>query len=268
MSYKIYAKKGRKVMPIKVEEKHIYSHVQNDNDLTLKVFKPVANVPVVNVRGYGVSSANVHILHTTDNTVITQGPAENQRIGNKVNIKSISLTFKLYFNSPTLIANFSHGEMMNTWFNFRLMVVKFKDAKTSTDIAQWFRESYIYYSLRAVSDGNYPVQSNWMDKLRESTPYTGSFKILYDKKFTLNKVKSVRQKNILIPFNGQVNFENTYNRPTDNQTFNHIYTILITPSSNRTDMDPVSADKCTSLADDSANLFYYNANIKTIYYDV
>lgn len=269
MSYKIYAKKGNKVMPIKIEEKHIYKHIVDGDEVAIPVYKPNTATQDTTV-GYGVNSGNIKMIHNTNFISVSQGTGEEQRIGNKINIKSLSVTLYVRFNSSVLISTFSHGQLIDTYFNFRIMTVKFDQVNlTPTDIARWYRESYIYYRTVNISLGDkYPYQSNWMDKLRESTPWTGSFKILFDKKFKLKKSKSVKQISFKLPISGQVNFDNTSNRPTENQKLSNIYTFIIGPSNVYLDMDAVSTDKCVVLGTDSATLFYINANIKTIYYDI
>lgn len=269
-AYKIYAKKGKKIMPIKIEEKHIYAHTFTINsELQINIFKPVASTTADYVVGYGVNQNNIKILHNSNNLQITQGTTEDQRIGNKINVKSIIISLYIRFNSERLIAAYSHGELIDMFFNFRIMTVKFDETMTNADIARWYRESFIYYRTVSISGGaEYPFQSNWMDKLRESTPWTGSFKILYDKKFKIKKSKSVKQMNVLVPLSGYINFDNTSNRPTDGQKFSNTYTFLITPANVFLDMDAVSTDKSQNMATDNTLLFYANANIKTIYYDV
>lgn len=269
-SYKIYAKKGRKVMPIKIEQKHIYSHTFTTNsESQLYVYKPVSTNTEDNTVGYGINQNNIKVLYNTNTLTLSQGVGESQRVGNKVNIKRVAITLYVRFNSERLIAAFSHGQMIDTFFNFRIMTVHFKDLMTTNDIAKWYRETFIYYRTVSISGGtSYPYQSNWMDKLRESTPYTGSFKILFDKKFQIKKSKSVKQLNIKVPISGNVNFDNTTNRPTDNQEFNNTYTFLIGPSNVYLDMDAISTDKCLNMANDSELLFYLQSNIKITYYDV
>lgn len=268
-NYKIYAKSGGKVMPIKIEPKHFYTHSIVNDELPIYVYKPVYNQNEENTVGLGVSKYNTYLIYNTNNIYIPQGTSEDQRVGNKVNIKSIAITLYIYFNSTPLIANFSHGQMIDTWFNFRIMSVKFDQQMTTTDLAQWYRDTFIYYRTVSVSGGDkYPFQSNYMDKLRESTPWTGSFNILYDKKIKMTKFNSALQLSFSIPFSGNVNFDNTNNKPTDNQGINNIYTFIIGPSNVFLDMDPVSADKCLVLGTGESNLFYYNSNIKLIYYDV
>lgn len=269
-TFKIYAKKGAKVMPIKIEEKHLYQHaVSVDTEGSLNVFMPDSTASSDIVVGYGVNNQNIAVLHNSNNLTISQGTAEDQRVGNKINIKSISLTLYVRFETANLIAYFSHGQMIDTYFNFRLMSVRFNEPMSTTELARWFRQTFIYYRHVSISGGEkYPFQSNWMDKLRESTPWTGSFSILYDKKFQLKKSKSVKQMNINIPLSGNVNFDNTSNKPTDNQQFCNVYTFLIGPSNVYLDMDAVSTDKCLNLAVPYRTLFDFQANVKTIYYDV
>lgn len=269
-AFKIYAKKGNKTMSIKIEEKHVYTHTFTSNsELAINVYKPNASTTADYVTGYGVNSNNIKVLHNSNNLTLQQGTAEDQRVGNKVNVKSISISLYIRFNTERLIAAFSHGQMIDTFFNFRVMTVRFNDPVSSADIARWYRESFIYYRTVSISGGDeYPYQSNWMDKLRESTEWTGSFEILYDKKFKIKKSKSVKQMNILVPLNGYVNFDNVSNKPTAGQKFNNVYTFLITPSNIFLDMDAVSSDKSQNMATDYTLLFYANANVKTIYYDM
>lgn len=264
-SYKIYAKKGKKVMPIKIEQKHIYQNVQTN----ISVYKPlVSTVTSAYVRGYGVNPGTVYTIHNSNNVYIPQGTGEENRVGNKVNIKSIAITMNVNFVPRALIDSFGHGQNIDTCFRFRLMTVKFEQQMTATDISTWFRQSHIYFYNEQAQDGNYPVVNNWAKKLRESTPWTGQFSILMDKKFTLTKFKSFKQIVANVPVKGQVNFDNITSKPTSNQYFSNIYTFLISPSYNKGDMDPISVDKADSLSDDSIQLFQAKSNVKIIYYDV
>lgn len=271
-SYKIYAKKGKKVMPIKIEEKHEYGYsVTSTTEGNILVAKQDAMVTSGsgNANGYGVNAANIQILHNSNNIYIPQGTGENMRIGNKVNIKSINLTMYLHANTQAFINNYYDNQrvMCPFRFNFRIMTIKFDRQMSRVDLSRWFRESYIYYRLVSISGEDYPYQSNWMNKLRESTPWTGSFKILMDKKFQLTDTHSNTQMSITIPIKGQVNFDNTSNNPTNNQFVSNIYTFIIGPANNDLDMDLLSCDQTNTIFP-SANMWNYQCNIKTIYYDV
>lgn len=272
-SYKIYAKKGKKVMPIKIEEKHRYDHaVTVSTEEGIKVGKQDSTVAVDsgNPNGYGINNANIYLLHNSNNLYIKQGTAEDERIGNKVNIKSIVMTLYIHSNPQTFINNYYDAQrvMCPFRFNFRVMTVKFENQMSRTDISRWFRETYIYYRTVSITGGvSFPYQSNWMDKLRESTPWTGQFKILFSKKFQITDTHSQTQLNITIPIKGQVNFDNTSNNPTSNQYTSNIYTFLIGPSNNDLDMDMLSCDQTQTITP-SATMWFYQANIKTIYYDM
>lgn len=261
-------------MPIKIEEKHIYQHAAANQDLYISVMKSVTDPTFAQYyRGYAPTDANCKLLHNTNTITINQGTGEDQRIGNKVNIKSVSLVLNLHMEPTALINNFGHSELVDMKFHFRLMCVKFNSPLDTTGeaekFADWYRNTFIYYRTVSVTGGaKMPVQSNWMDKIRNSSEYTGSFKILYDKKFSLSKFKTVKQKQINLPINGNATFDNDNNRLTQNQKLSNIYTFLIGPSNNWLDMDAISTDKTEHLGTGYANLFIYNANIKTIYYDV
>ena len=261
-------------MPIKIEEKHVYQHVSVNNDVYLSVFKSnLAPSYAEFYTGYAPNASTCKLLHTTNNITIQQGTAEDQRVGNKVNIKSVSLVFNLHINPAQLINNFGHSELVDMKFHFRIMTVKFNTPLTAgnedTEFADWFRETFIYYrTVSSTGGAKMPVQSNWMDKIRNSGKYTGAFKIIYDKKFSLSKFKTVKQKQIILPIKGNATFDNGTNELTDNQALSNIYTYLIGPSNNWLDMDAISSDKIESLSTSSSALFIYNANIKTIYYDI
>lgn len=272
-SYKIYAKQGNKTMPIKIEEKHTYGHlttVNTEGGIVVGKQDSLVAQDSGNPNGYGVNNANIKILHNSNNIRIVQGTAEDQRIGNKVNIKSVAITMYIHPNTQTFINNYYDVQrvMCPFRFNFRIMTVKFEQQMTTTDIATWYRQTYIY--LRSVSITNstqFPYQSNWMDKLRESTPWTGQFEILLDKKFQLTDLHSQTQMNITVPITGQVNFDNTSNNPTANQYVSNIYTFLISPANNDLDMDMLSCDQTNTITP-SATMWNYQGNIKVIYYDV
>lgn len=272
-SYKIYAKKGKKVMPIKIEEKHIYGHtmtVSTEGGIIVGKQDSTVAQDSGNPNGYGVNNANIKIIHNSNNMRIVQGTAEDQRIGNKVNVKSINLTMYIHANHQTFINNYYDVQrvMCPFKFNFRLMTVKFKKQMTTTDIADWYRESYIYLRTVSITGGvSFPYQSNWMKKLRESTPWTGQFEILMDKKFQLTYQHSNTLMSITLPIKGQVNFSNTSQNPTENQAISNIYTFLISPANNDLDMDSLSADQTQTITP-SATMWNYQCNIKTIYYDV
>lgn len=271
-TYKIYAKKGKKTMPIKLEKKHIYYN----GSTSFYLYKPKnAGDPGVtdanSSRGYCVTDGNLEMLYTTNDTTISQGNHEDQRIGNKVNIKGVNLTIGINLNGANLISKLSHGEFIDFSTHWRIMVVKFKKALADAekDLAEWYRDTYIYYN--AISQSPFiPNQSNWMDKKRDSTKWTGQFTILKDKKFVMGKSHTTAQFEFNIGFNKDVNFENTNNNPTADQSFSNIYFFVISPSNNYFDVDQISQDKLRLLPAENAQFEFAIAryNIKTIYYDM
>lgn len=281
-SYKIYAKKGKKTMPIKVESKHIY---HNSTQYDMYVYRPVPDATTDNeLKGYNITGYNINRLFDTDNNItISQGNREDQRQGNKINIKGVNCTIAISMDPDVLVNSFSHGDNVDLEFKFRIMAVRFNSddklkqtdggvARTINDgLAEWFRDTYIYYNQAGTTSGGHLInQSVWMDKMRDSTKWTGSFKIMKDKKFTLSRAHTSTQFNFNLGFNREVNFENTTNKPTLNQRFNHIYIFIITPSNYRFDMDTTSYAKAKTITQQQQglSLFHSWSNVKIIYYDI
>lgn len=265
-NYYITAHNKSRKINIPLEEKHKYFQ-QGASETSIQVFK--IDSTAAPYHGYTVTKDNIHIIFNTNNLSISQGTGEDQRVGNKIALKSIDLTTYVYLLGNSIINKFSHSEAITTTFNFRIMCVKFEELMTTTDLADWYQKTYIYYFNVPVANAQYiPFQSNWMDKLRESTPYTGAFKILYDKKFTLGKNHTVTQMNINLPIKGNINFDNTSNRPTDNQEINNTYCFIIGPSNIFLDCDCISQDKMMQSSFTDTGLAYINTNIKVKYYDM
>lgn len=266
-NYYITAHNKSKKINIPLEEKHKYFNQASGGETGIQIHK--TEISINTVHGYTVTKDNIHIIFNTNNLSISQGTEENQRIGNKIALKSIDLTTFIYLSGNSIINKFSHSEAITTTFNFRIMCVKFDQIMTTTDLANWYQQTYIYYyNVGVTGGGTMPFQSNWMDKLRESTPWTGAFKILYDKKFTLGKNHTTSQMNISLPIKGNINFDNTSNRPTDNQEINNTYTFIIGPSNNYLDCDCISQDKMQQSTFTSTVLAFMNTNIKVKYYDM
>lgn len=257
-------------MPIKLEKKHIYYN----GNTSFYLYRPIGTTEGAtnadSSRGYCVTTGNVELLYDTSlNTLIQQGTKEDQRIGNKINIKGVNMTISLNLSGSNIISNLSHGEFIDFVLNWRIMAVKFKQPLTDpeTDLAEWYRDTFIYYNLHSVNP-QIPIQSNWMDKLRDSTKWTGQFKILKDKKFVMGKRHTVTQFNFDLGFNKNVNFDNTSNTPTTDQPFSNIYIFMISPSCNFLDVDQISQDKLRLLGYAQTEIARARWNVKTIYYDM
>lgn len=268
MTYKITARKGSKKMNIKLESKHKYYNVGT----TFYLYKPDKTQTNIDAcRGYQPTTGNVEMLWDSNNyLILPQGTGEDQRIGNKVNVKGVNCVVDINLNGGNIATYLSHGELIDFKTKWRIMAVKFKNKLNDpeTDLARWFRETYIYTNIAVGTVINPQFQSVHLDKLRDSTPWTGSFRILADKKFKLGKMKTNKTFNFNIPINTDVNFENTTNKPTDSQKFSNIYIFIISPSNNWTDVDAITARQLANLGTAQIEIGGCNMNIKTIYYDM
>lgn len=266
MAY-IYARtKTGKGFKMGVEDKHTY---YNFPDYYIYVDKTPSEPALASMSTLNPYCANDHktvAFNITNNFTVPQGTEENQRVGNKIFLKFIDLTYYISLRGEPYIASFSHGQAIDTYYRLRVMVVQFDETKTEAQIAEWFRSTYTYFRNQAIYQNTVPVQSVHTAKLRESTPYTGTFRILYDKKTCLKKNKTVKMSTIRIPVKQNVNFENATNHPTPD-SMKHIYLIVIGPCCNELDMDAISFDQTKSLTGDIA-LFNTACVSKFEYYDL
>lgn len=266
MAY-IYARtKSGKGFKLGVEDKHIYHNYQDYYIYVNKNPGNDAQVTLDSLNPYCINPLKFVSFDITHNFVLPQGTDENERIGNKVFLKFIDLTYYISLRGEAYINNFSHGQAIDSYYRFRVMVVQFDDYMTETNIADWFRTTYTYFRTKAVYQNNLPLQSVHTAKLRESTPYTGTFKILYDKKTCLKKNKTVKMSTIRLPIKMNVNFENTNNKPTD-ESMKNIHLLVIGPCYNELDMDAVSNDQTKALTSD-VPLFNTACVSKFEYYDL
>lgn len=269
MAY-LYARnnKTHRKIKIDIEDKHkYYNHLQSP---ALNVYKENSNDSMG--PGYHPIPNNFVSINLSDKVAIEQGSAEDERIGNKVFMKYFNITYGIHLYGASLITNFPHGTITNLNFKFRVMVVKFDQAMSTTDLSNWFNDTYTYFNLINVSGGNQvPLVSNQWDRLRESTKWTGSFKIMYDKKIALTNTKSTRLKSVNIPICQNVNF--SYNNSdgrsymTD-ENLQNIYFFIITPSCVRYDMDAISQDGIDRSSTGTSTIGYANFCMKYEYYDI
>lgn len=274
----VKSKKSAKTHAIAVEDKHIYQKSWSlaTADAPMYLNKENTTAPTIdNTRGLTVSFDNIVPLFNSNSIMFNRGTGSDNFIGDKVYIKSINLTIDCYLDGANMIASFTHGQAIDIKMNFRLMAVQFPDANFavsgSSDIqdtvSNWFRTNYIYYRLVNTGGGKQtPFQSNWMNKMRESTAYTGKFKILYDKKFTMGKDCTSHQFELSLPIAGNLTF-NSSNIPT-NDLLKDIAVFIITPSNNYLDVDCITSDQLTRLSGDKIVAGYANCNTKIKYYDV
>lgn len=76
----------------------------------------------------------------------------------------------------------------------------------------WFKQTYI-------QTGTFNMHSNRQQVLRESTAYTGQFKILYDKVIHLDLKHPIYHGNVSIPYIRHINFDGQGSEPTNKLLF-------------------------------------------------
>lgn len=254
------SKFGKK-FKISVEDKHKYF---NFTEQPIRINKLDANK--VDDNGLCIGASTLARFQLSDNITISQGTAEDQRIGNKIFMKFIHWTIDLHLDGLSLINNFPHGTIADLYARFRIMVVKFQKAMTEQDLVDWFKATYIYFNL--AGSGNISIkQSVHQTKLRESTPFTGKFKIMYDKKIKMGRKKNVKMCNIPIRINQNLNFENTNNTSTD-ESFKYIYGLVIGPCCNDLDLDSISAEYASRFSTPYQDFAKVGGVIKYEYYDM
>lgn len=248
---------------ISVEDKHKY-HNYADQTISLNKIRNTT----ADDNGWCIGQNCLGRFELSDVVTIHQGTSEEQRIGNKVFMKFLHWTYSICLDSGSYISNLSHGQNIDTYFRFRIMVVKFDKAMTEQDICDWFKATYIYFNtVNLTPSGTTIQQSVHQTKLRESTDYTGKFKILYDKKIKLGKKKTVKMANVPIKIKQNLNFDNTNNTCTD-AAFKYIYGLVIGPCYNQLDTDTITADKSFHFSTDFVSLAHVNGVLKYEYYDI
>lgn len=263
MAY-LYAKsKYGKRFAVSVEDKHRY---YNGDEKSIPVYKE--NDQSAEGPGFCPFSSNFTIYNIGSNMKIPQGNDENQRVGNKVYLKFADITYGIYMQGDVLTNTFPHGTINDLFMRCRVMLVKFDDVMTSGDLANWFQDTYTYFRTVGVAGGgNKPLQSVHWDKMRESTKWTGTFKIIYDKKITLTRSKCMKLKTIHWVINRNTTYENTYNDITD-EDLKNVYLLFIGPSCIRYDLDAISRDRVNAWNTNYTNPLKVNMCMKYEYYDI
>lgn len=262
MSYYIKAYKGPKQISIPVEEKHKYF---NYNGSTLYNTETQLNFyDNSGTQQYKVEIDKFKIIHNSNNFTLTTGAGASDIIGDKVQVKDIDYTIYLRLNIDKFINDIPHGYLQRLWVNFRIMTVHFDQSMGQADLSNWFKRVFIHYNT--FDNATYQwAQSCHQDMLTESNPYTGKFKILYDKKIKLTYDKGVKQIHYKLTPNMNVTFDNTSN-PT-NSDFRNTYTFIIAPIAYHLDMDGTTYHyvKNFTISDTMA---YASFNIKYTFYDL
>ena len=337
MTYYITAhKKGNKLhMPI--EEKHIYMthkpvktfasvdgwYLRSGFTLDLPKFdtsvidtnintqgystrNTSVNPDAINLNGVNVTGDKIIRVYTPYTFTIDKGDGSNERIGDKVFIKSVKLMFNINFNyykymqyisqyaadvntittevadqatQNTVRTYLNTRNNMDSFFKLRFMLVKFDEldqgyvSTLNDNIAKWFNSTFVpslYAPPSTSSNIAIPFVSNQAKMLRESTPYTGKFKILKDMMITIGNKDP--QKHIEIDLEPKMNItfnpDNSTSRAgfVSNSDWTNVIGFFILPSYYQEDMDLVSFNQINKEA--LTNFITMDENIKITYYDL
>lgn len=179
---------------------------------------------------------------------------------------------------------------MNTkqFAKFRVMIVRFDDLSDTQSkeetalkifIRDWFNTIFVPLAIvphnpiedldgySGVKHLDIPVVSNQSKMLRESTQYTGSFKILYDEMIELNQHDFSKHIKINLEPKTNLTFKDSDNNPTT-EYFNNVFGFIIPPTYYKTDMDIETYDELLNLPSSSTNIAEFTTNIKFTYYDI
>lgn len=230
---------------IHIEDKHTY------NSFNIPIFGARFDNNAINVNND--FNNNRPLIQYIAPTYPVTGTDENNRIGRKINSTSLITEgfIKLYntidnnnvntiydvytyHNSDEFTALASQVTPQQAPYNtnesnldvsIRHMIVEFNNDTLSQNelreyIYNWFISLYIY-------TGTYNLSSNRMQVMRESTGYSGDFKILYDKVHHLTLRNPIVHYKEIIPYKRVMNFDGTGSgAPTGKQ----VYEIFIGPS--------------------------------------
>lgn len=267
MSYRVLAYKGNKVISIPLEEKHkYYNYTATSNGENSISFYPNTGNGINQI---AVKPDKFRIIHDSNVFTLAKGTGDQDRVGSKVALKCIDITFYVRLSIDTFINYIPHGELADLSLNMRLLTVHFDDTMSPTLLADWFNKTYIYYYNFATLTPNEQSQSCHQDMLRESSEYTGKFKILHDLKFKLDKNHTIIQGHYQLKPNMNLTFDDSDNSVV-NDDFINTYTFLIAPIDYRLDTDATTYNYLsTSQNFNVSRVFaYYGYNVKYTFYDL
>lgn len=292
MSYYVKAYKGKSKLNIPVEEKHKYyttngnhyyydlNTIDDSTNLSLIMYQAGMSTGA-GYQAYYDSNLNRNCMVLWNGNTqlsVSKGTGEDQRIGNKIYMKSIQMLINIqlkqpalkFFNSATfdaskfssvigtdyyLFQDILSGEAITpAKFKFRLMLVRFEDTNFQDNaINDWFNGSYVpqFYVGNNLIDAEGAV-TNQSKMLRESTVYTGKFNILYDKSFTLNSKKG--HKFIKFDWNIKENITLNENNAPTNDDFKGLRLLLFGPALMTNDINGVAFSKMAEFWEKTAGL--------------
>lgn len=264
MSYRILAHKGSKSLSIPVEEKHKYyqqgtTSSYPSGDLYIRTYPSTSSENV-----YCIQSDKISSFWNTNMFFTQSGSSVNQRIGDKVMFNKVDCTLAIRVNHEAIEGDGQDYANLYPYFiNMRFMIVHFDKSMTQSDIANWFKETYIYYNQ--ISANNYR-QSCHQYMLRESCPYTGKFKILHDEKFKLTRDNPVKQMKVSLSPNMDLTFDSS--GFVTNDDFNNTYFILFGPIDYSIDCSTYLGNWLLNSSSKNYDLINFTYNVKATYYDL
>lgn len=264
MAYFVKARKGSRTIDIPVEEKHKYynrgvSTAYPQGDLYIRTY-PSTSV----ANSYSIQSDKLSVFHTTNDFSLGGGTDSDDRIGDKVMVNKIDCTLAVRVNNQVIEGDGQdYANLYPFYINLRLMVVHFDQARTPADIAAWFKYTYIYYN--DLGSNNFR-QSCHQSMLRESSQYTGKFKILHDEKFKLSRDYSVRQFKVTLTPNMDLTFDSSNYVTNDN--FKNTYFFLLGPIDYSIDCSTYLGNWLLNSSGKTYDLVNFTYNLKYTYYDL
>lgn len=250
---------------------------------------------------------------TNDPWKWTQGSGPQDAIGDKIMVKSVNfhfefslrkdafiyspeadLTFEAGHNqttqNPIMINDSQSNESFqaiknNSWRrDYRLQVIHFEQDLPASQylqafVAKWFSTTYVPQKYETGGGsawdeyGYTRLMSNKVEMLRESTPYTGKFKKIYETSFSLNQNKTYQIIDFQLDPKKQVNLVPDSNEKLNisNDWWLNTVVILWQPMNYDMDMDPLSAGALKTINSSSYSAFTIGditKSIKLTYYDV
>lgn len=245
-----------------------------------------------------------------------QGSGAQEVIGDKIMIKSVNFHYEFTLNekpflyTPSADLDFEAGHNQTTqnpiiindsatnesfqaiknqsWRrDYRLQVIHFEQDLPTTNsgikefLAKWFSCTYVpqrIYNSPDWDDWGYTsMMSNKVQMLRESTPYTGKFKIIKDIQFSLSDTKPYQIIDFQLDPKKQVNLVPNEVNGIDyleisNDWWLNTLVVLWNPMNYDIDMDPLSGQALKNIEYTSGYTNFeigkITYSIKLTYYDV
>lgn len=316
MSYTIKAYKKGSKLSIPVEDKHKYDTQAQAHDyytfeptvpqIRLSLIPYTAAFSNLGANGYGavwnINKHNLEVLWGGDLFGTTAGTSVEQRIGNKIYLKDMTMLINIYMTESAKrffnceYVNYTDintdGVSLNGFtnhlkeegetpckFKFRMMLVKFDEITDQAYIADWFNTIYVpqYY---AGTGTTMPAVTNQSRMLRESTDYTGKYDILWDRAFSINSKKGHKFINFNWSFKRNLTADSTTGGVTDDD-FKKLRLIIFSPTLLVNDMNGIAYSKLSDYMEKTVSLgnaatlrnwildaFHIQTNIKYKFYDI